>query len=664
MARMISQAPVRPRAVVHPGASSARDRALADAVCAGRFTHIGITLDLGLEPDWLNAEFPADKEWRREWSKFGYGRNLAQAFCETNDARYLRVWERLVRSWNLQVSVDHDSSFVTARRIRNWIHAWTLFAEAPGFTGFAGGFTEQLFASLRDQVAHLRVHLSPERNHRTLELLTLFLAALALPDLDPDGALVAFAMSELHSNLLEDILADGVHRERSTHYHHLALRTFLGARENARRFGLAFPREYDTRLELACDFALHSHRPDGAIPALSDSDSESYAELLALAADLLQRQDLLYAATAGALGAPPQCRCVDFPDGGYFIQRSGWGDGPASFAEQRFLIFDCGPLGDGGHGHYDLLSVEIAARGRPLIVDPGRYTYSEEPPNWRRWFKSTAAHNTVCVDGLDQTRYQRTRPKGPVAQGSLLRRSSAPGFDLLAGEARSPEYDAVHTRWVLFVADAYWIIADELRASRPHRYDLRFHLPAHAEGHTTLATDAVDAVVRAPGLALVFAPVRTPRIEPGWVAPEYGVKHAAPVVSVAVDDVAAARFFTLVVPAASSEPAPRLRVHTDARTESHLLEITGVGAAGRERDRVFWNRVPAAFELGGFRGRAAAAWVRESPTGQAQSLTACEVVEATNLQTDEPVFSPRRGPARWLRWNAVQDLVEVASKDS
>src|SRR5204863_5981923 len=281
---------------------------------------------------------------------------------------------------------------------------------------------------------------------------------------------------------LEDILPDGVHRERSTHYHHLALRTFLGARENARRFGLAFPGTFDTRLELACEFALHSHRPDGAIPALSDSDTGNYAGLVALAADLLQRPDLLYSATAGDRGVAPKHRYVCFPQGGYFIQRSGWGNGPASFPQQRFLIFDCGPLGDGGHGHYDLLSVEIAAQGRPLIVDPGRYTYSEEPPNWRRWFRGTAAHNTVCVDRLDHTSYQRTRPSGPVAEGTFMGRFTAPGFDLMTGEARSPEYDAVHTRSVVFVADEYWIIADELRGSGPHHYDLRFHLAADAEG--------------------------------------------------------------------------------------------------------------------------------------------------------------------------------------
>src|SRR4029077_3091673 len=123
-------------------------------------------------------------------------------------------------------------------------------------------------------------------------------------------------------------------------------------------------------------------------------------------------------------------------------QRSGWGDGVTAFHDERFLVFDCGPLGNGGHGHYDLLAVEAYAAGRPLVVDPGRYTYSEHGANLRRWFKGTAAHSTVCVDGLDQTPYRRGKPRGPVAEGRLLRRVRSPGLDVLVGVARSPVYEA------------------------------------------------------------------------------------------------------------------------------------------------------------------------------------------------------------------------------
>ena len=176
---------------------------------------------------------------------------------------------------------------------------------------------------------------------------------------------------------------------------------------------------------------MHLHRPDGYVPALSDSDSDSYLDLLGLAADSLDAADLRYVATRGREGTPPSERCADFPVGGYYVQRSGWG-AQESLPDERFLVFGCGPLGDGGHGHYDALAVEAYGHGHPLVVDPGRYTYAEGSPNWRHWFKGTAAHNTLSVDDLDQQPYRRGKPKGPLMSSRLLDRQSVDGVDLAA----------------------------------------------------------------------------------------------------------------------------------------------------------------------------------------------------------------------------------------
>ena len=198
-----------------------------------------------------------------------------------------------------------------------------------------------------------------------------------------------------------------MHRERSTHYHMIALRSFVGARENCRRYDVALPRGFDERLSKACDFALHVQRPDGTIPALSDSDTGDYAELLELAAP------------AAGPRRPRRAsdRPASFEAGGYFVQRAG----------QRYLIFDCGPLGDGGHGHYDALSLEAWAGERALVLDPGRFTYAEGEPNLRHWFRGTAAHNTVTVDGTDQTPYARSRSSLPSAEARFLGREPATG---------------------------------------------------------------------------------------------------------------------------------------------------------------------------------------------------------------------------------------------
>jgi hypothetical protein len=646
---------IRPRSVFCITGHAYRSLSVAEAVSGGRFTHAGVTLELGVEPDWLGADFPPDAEWRIEWSKFYYGLDLAFAFGETGDDKYVRAWERLVLSWVRRVPVGFDPSDVTGRRIQNWIYAWDSFASSPRFGGFSGDFEERILSSLAAQLSHLRRHLSAERNHRTLELYALFVAALALPELDADGSLLDFAAAELHDNLLRDIRPDGVHRENSTHYHMLVLRSFLGALENARRFGLALPEGFAAHLERACEFAVHCRRPDGLIPALSDSDTGDYADILELAAWLFARPDFLYAATGGARGVAPRLGNVSFPDGGYFIQRSGWGDEVEPFRDARFLVFDCGPLGDGGHGHYDLLNVEIAAAGRPLVVDPGRYTYSEHgPENWRRWFKGTAAHNTVCVDGLDQTPYRCGKPKGPVAQGRLLERLSAPGLDVLCGEASSPAYEVRHTRRVFFVAGEYWLIVDHLSGGvGPHRFDLRFHLAPEAWGRTSFGGGESNPFVRAPGLALVFEPGRAPRHEPGWFAPRYGVKLPSPVISVNAEGVSEACFFTLVAPLEEDAPAPTLwaRAGHDGTTQTVVAEVGGVGRDGASRDRLIYGTSARTFELGAFRGSASAAWLRVSGEGKSAAFAACDVRELSATAGGPPQPPEGFSPARWVTWD-------------
>jgi len=532
-----------PRPVLCVTEHEHRNRAVAEAVAAGRFTFAGETRTLGTEPDWLGAELPADEEWRIEWVKFAYGLDLATAAETTGEPRFATAWERLVASWIRQVPPDHDAGEVTARRILNWIYAWQRFGDR------ANGLGRALERSIDEQVGHVRANLAPERNHRTLELYALLIAALALPRLDPRGRLLDLAVTELDRNLATDFRADGVHREASTHYHMIALRSFAGARENARRYGVRFPPGFDARLSRACDFALHCRRPDGQIPMLSDSDGGDYRELLALAGEALDRDDLRWAGSRGARGRPPDATAADFPAGGYFVQRSGWSEA------DRFLIFDCGALGDGGHGHYDLLSIEASAGGRPLVVDPGRFTYSEQPPNLRRWFRGTAAHNTVCVDGLDQTPYMRGRSVLPAARARFLGRARTPALDVLAGEAHSPCYDAVHRRRVVLVRDSYWVIEDRLRGERPHRYDLRLHMPPEAEG----AAVAAGQTVVAPGVALTILGGGAPAIEQGWVAPRYGRRLPAPVVSAIADGAPEATFVTVL----GAEPA---RVASDGRT--------------------------------------------------------------------------------------------------
>ncbi len=483
-----------------------------------------------------------DEEWLILLHKFYYAGALGSAFAESGDVRYRDTWVRLARSWMNSVPLDFLPADVAGRRIQNWIFAHQYFGEIDGFH-------TELVASLQAQSQWLRANLTPARNHRTLELLALFLMAVAFPELPESAELLDFTRHELTANLETDFRPDGVHVEQSTDYHHIVLRNALIARRTAVDNGIGMPEGFDLALRRALRFATHIHRPDGTIPSLSDGDSGGFLDLVAEGAELFGDEEARYVASAGRKGRAPISRLSAFPDGGYYVLRSGWGDRDA-----RWLVFDCGPLGEGNHGHLDLLSFEMYAYGRPLIVDPGRYTYDESGDvNWRVRFRGTAFHNTVSVDGLQQTRYEfhkrKFKIRGPEPRYQVL----DGGEDHVRGQAISDMYDAVHEREIRLIDGRWFQITDTLTSPSEHTYDLYFHLSRDANGRTWCRCDGRQIEVSSPNLKMVIASSHSleTSIESGWISPSYGIKHASPVVRVRARG-RSVRFETQLIPEKTS----------------------------------------------------------------------------------------------------------------
>jgi len=522
---------------------------------------------------WLHNP-SADVEWHILLHKFYYAVGLGLAFERSGEVRYLQRWVQLIDGWIATTPPGFIAADVTGRRVQNWIYSLHLFVGyARHDTGMhiAPAFHTRLLCSLHEQVEYLCANLTEKRNHRTLELYAIFLAGVVFPEMRRAAHWREFALNETVANLASDMLDDGVHCELSTDYHHLVLKNALNFRRLAALNGVVVPASFDTVLQRGLEFSLHVHKPDGVVPSLSDGDARSHLDLLRQGAELFGRADMLFVATQGAQGKAPAERAVHFAASGYSVLRSGWGDAATKFSDAHYLVFDSGPLGEGNHGHFDCLSFELAAFGRSLVVDPGRYTYSEAGDrNWRVHFRGTAAHNTVEVDGRQQTRYMpkptqpgtrhvagtvRHKVGGPAPEAALLERQHGPHFDLLHGCARSHEYDALHERCIVFVDRHYWIVSDWLRAPTPHVYTLNFQLGAHAEGGTWLAP---GAALRAssPGL-LLLQPARRgvhSAVEPSWVSARYGDKQAAPALRCRLH-AADADFDTVLVPWKSVEPA-------------------------------------------------------------------------------------------------------------
>src|SRR5712691_859194 len=477
-----------------------------DNVLLNRFAFTGESYQLPPDFDWT-VNPSQDVEWLIMFHKFYYAVGLGAAYHETKDQRYIEKWIELTSSWINTVPIDFPSGDAVGRRIQNWIFAHYYFVTVDETSRLSAEFYLTFLESICHQVNHLRDHLTPARNHRTIELSAIFLAAVVFPELQEADAWLAFAKEELLKNIHTDLLADGVHCELSTDYHHVVLKNILGVRRLALLNGIAIPEETDVLIRKGLEFASYVHKPDGLIPSLSDGDTRSFLDLLADGYDLYKDEALLYVASRGQRGTPPACRSKAFPDSGYYILRSGWGTGLEPFADERYLVFDCGPLGRGNHGHLDLLSFEMAAYGQSLVVDPGRYIYHESGAvNWRVLFRGTGYHNTVQVDKKNQTRYAlrttRFKIQGPEPDWQLKEQITGDNYDYLRGIACSHEYDAVHERRIFFFAPEYWIVSDIMRAEGLHDYDLLFHLSPQASQKVSVTRLQTALVVDSPHLVI------------------------------------------------------------------------------------------------------------------------------------------------------------------
>lgn len=419
----------------------------------GRFEFLNERRHLGDPPDWTQAD--ASHLWRYHLHYFEW----AWAFAAHPDREWAaREFARLWMSWRSATGFgqrDAWSPYVVSLR------AWVLcgvFRPLVSQSAIADDYLRDVAVSAGFVRRHLELDVGGNhllKNLKALVGLGVFLG---------DESLVGLAERHLTREIQTQVLPDGGHFERSPSYHCQVLgdlidmSDLLAAADRPAIAGL------DDAIAAMRGWLGAMCMPDGDVALFNDCTLVGKAKLALLG-------------PTGSAG-----RLTVLRPSGYVVMRPD---------ERIHLVADVGPPCPPSlpaHAHADCLSFEMSVDGRRVVVDTGTSTYAPGPR--RDYERSTRAHNTVEIDGTDQTEVWATFRAGRRAHPALERAVDQSGVIEVSashdGYRRLPGVPRHRRTWR--VTDGRVEIIDELLGTGQHEVAAHLHLA----GPATPVTDGAD----------------------------------------------------------------------------------------------------------------------------------------------------------------------------
>jgi uncharacterized heparinase superfamily protein len=472
--------------------------------------------------DWQQPDAP--QLWRFHLHYWDWAWGLA-ADPDRSAARDL--FAVLWRSWRASCAFgagDAWRPYPAALRAWSWCG---LYRDLVAGTGLAGEFCRELTA----HAGFLRRHLESDvgGNHLVKNLKALAGLAVFLGD-EP---LLRRSLRLLTAQLAVQVLPDGGHYERAPAYHCQVLADLIDVTDLLSAAGQVPAPALTLAIARMRRWLGAVLTPDGGVPLLNDGFPVPGALVAALRPAPVPPGPLVTLADTGLI-------------------RGAAGD--------WHLLADAGPACPDdlpAHAHADTLSCVAHVGGQPLLVDTGTSTYAAGPV--RDYERSTAAHNTVEIDGADSTEVwgafragRRARVYGPVT------RLAADGMTALAahdGYRHLRGRPCHRRRWSLTSGGLQ--VDDEVTGEGRHAVALRWHLPPGAgvrlrPGGATVATAAGEFAVTVAGTA----PFRM-GVESAPVATGFQRTAVAPVVTCRLDAVLPVRLTTSWCRAGAADPSGR-----------------------------------------------------------------------------------------------------------
>lgn len=494
----------------------------------------GTEWPIGEKVDFHRTDLAGGPKWVWEVNRHSMFSALAYGYHATGDLAYAEKLLAWMDDWVDRNPADKGINWTSALELAVRLVVWTwclrIIAASPGGRELLARSPMNkivgCMAQHADYICHNYSYGSSGNNHLIGELAALAVFAKCHPDWEGADQWLAWSHAMAEQECLNQFWPDGVTKEQSFHYVPFVWEFYL----HMALAGIPLSRDVVARLDASARFVDAVATCSGFIPQVGDEDDGTVLRQLpggwtrfGLIGDALA-DALKIRSVRRPISGHPEDAVLVFPEGGYTVFRT--------HAPEIHVLFDHGPLGFGSlaaHGHADALSLAITVCGKPLLVDPGAYTYHDEPA-WRDYFRSTRAHNTVCIN-----RRSQAEMLGPFLWGRRYEvRATADSAHTYHVPGRTtPYYDATHERSVrlegrrLVVTDriagdfesaeAAWHCHPNIEVTRTKDRELVLALDGEPVAHMTLDF--------APGnLSLMRGDPTDDTPGPGWYSPGLGRK--------------------------------------------------------------------------------------------------------------------------------------------
>lgn len=520
-----------------------------------------------------------DPEWVFMLNRHDFLNKLWYAYVLTGNRAYTEKLRFFILDWIEKNPITIDGTDATRTidtgiRCMNWSN---LLLHLLSENCISDADAELIINSISDQYINMKNRYIGKyalSNWGVLQTTAICAGSVWLSGFVPEQV-TRWAWDELKLQLSLQILGDGSHWEQSAMYHvevlntsvklltQLRFATLVGKpisikassavncktkwtneMESSAQPGFGYDPEAQGWLveavRVLSRHVLHTSDPAFLQLPQCDSDVTDVRDVMARATVLLPGSGIYrYVAgeymdmdSAWALGAPgiqsfhkvkpcvPKVTSWNLEDGGNIFFRSDWG------REATFTWMKNSTLGS-SHGHADQTHLTIYHKGKPFLIDSGRYTYLEEDP-LRVLLKKPCAHNVCVIDG-----YSGGEPNGSwsyhrydeTLKNYYREADGAHYAEMAFHGVLSDGKPYLVKRKVLTLDEGVWLSVQDVVCQGNHKVKEYFHLDP------VVCVDCrnEDFLIHNGDTALRVIPAENMELRYGIISKRYNEKEYAPI---------------------------------------------------------------------------------------------------------------------------------------